>query len=398
MKPWQSITGMLNVEITSPVPEQTLDRILLSGIPIYRVTQISELACTLLIHRRDFPKMEEILQKQGAALRVRYRTGLFWQVRSLFHRPFLLLGLAVLIASALYLPSRIFFVEVTGNSTVPTRQILAAAEDCGIRFLASRKTVRSEKMKNSLLSSIPQLQWAGINTSGCRAVITVRERKEDPNEDNARIVSNIIADRDGYILSGTILSGTPLFQPGDTVQKGQVLVSGYTDCGILIEAGRAQGDILAQTNRSLTAVTPSESRSRTQLREIKTRYSLLLGKKRINFWKYSRIPQGDCVRMYEEYYVTLPGGFQLPAAVCIDRYFCYETQSAVLPEADAQLLLAQFSDQYLKHRMIAGEILQTQQTMEVTEDLYALTGSYVCAEIIGREIREQIGDQNEQRD
>ena len=102
--------------------------------------------------------------------------------------------------------------------------------------------------------------------------------------------------------------------------------------------------------------------------------------------------------MYEEYYVTLPGGFQLPAAVCIDRYFCYETQSAVLPEADAQLLLAQFSDQYLKRRMIAGEILQTQQTMEVTEDLYALTGSYVCAEIIGREIREQIGDQNEQRD
>lgn len=31
-------------------------------------------------------------------------------------------------------------------------------------------------MKNALLSAIPELQWAGVNTYGCRAVISVRER------------------------------------------------------------------------------------------------------------------------------------------------------------------------------------------------------------------------------
>ena len=89
-------------------------------------------------------------------------------------RPVLLAGLGILFLLAMYLPSRVLFIRVEGNMQIPDRQILAAAEECGIRFGASRREVRSEKVKNALLSSVPQLQWAGVNTAGCVATISVR--------------------------------------------------------------------------------------------------------------------------------------------------------------------------------------------------------------------------------
>ena len=164
-------------------------------------------------------------------------------------------------------------------------KILSAAEDCGIVFGASRRRVRSEKTKNALLSAIPQLQWAGVNTSGCVATISVRERTEAVQAEDSKFIQSIVAIRDGYVLSATVTEGTGLVIPGQSVQKGQILISGYTDCGICIRAEGAAGEVMAQTSRELEAVMPAKYDQRTQNREVRKHYSLLIGKKRIKLWK-----------------------------------------------------------------------------------------------------------------
>ena len=302
-----------------------------------------------------------------------------------------------LTAATLVLPTRILFFEVSGNENIPAKQILAAAEHCGISFAASRSQVRSEKVKNELLSMLPQLQWAGINTSGCRAVISVRERTEqEPHREDA-IVSDLISEQDGYVLSATVISGTAMVQPGDIITKGQILVSGYTDCGLYIQATRACGEILAQTNRDLTAVIPATYLVPGPITETKYVYSLLVGKKRINLWKDSRIFDAVCGRMYEEYFVTLPGGFQLPLALCIDRYDFYALQDVTKREAEVLQELLRFSDAYLVRRMTAGRILQKKQQLIHSEGVYILDSHYTCTEIIGKERREKIGEHDGKR-
>ena len=101
--------------------------------------------------------------------------------------------------------------------------------------------------------------------------------------------------------------------------------------------------------------------------------------------------------MYEEYYVSLPGGFQLPVAICIDRYPDYVLQEAVVPENEAKLLLQAFSEKYLIRQMRAGQIIQKQHNFSHRDDQYILNSSYTCAEIIGTEQREQIGAINGKR-
>lgn len=397
MEPWRTLSGILTVEFTSAVPENTLDAIITAQIPLSHVVRKSELTYQMRVSHRDYRTLSILLQRRGDHIKIVRKRGLYWTGKAFIQRPVLLVVFLLLLLFSYYLPTRIFFIRVDGNSAIPDRLILAAAEDCGIHFAASRKLVRSEKVKNALLAAVPDLQWAGINTSGCTAVISVRERAEEEQPDESSIVSSLIADRDGYILSATVTSGTAHCFPGEAVTKGQLLISGYTDCGICIRASRAEGEILAQTNRKTRAVIPEKCALPKAVGEARYKISALIGKKRINLWKDSRISDTCCGRMYEEYYVSLPGGFQLPLGICVDQYLDYELQEVALSEADARLLLQQSSEDYLMQQMVAGQIVRKQDNLSCIAGLYTLESSYTCNEMIGKEQREQIGDRNGKR-
>lgn len=391
---WKSLAGMVEVELTSAEPEAALGAVSTRGIEIFRVEQKGELTMRFRIRWKDYGMLAALCEKRGETLKLLRKSGLYWAGRQLLRRPVLLAGMAFFLALVLYLPSRVFFIRVEGNVTVPTRQILEAAGESGICFGASRRQVRSEKVKNALLSAVPQLQWAGVNTAGCVATISVRERTDAQASQQEWEVTSIVAARDGYILSGTVTRGNALFQVGQAVKAGQVLVSGYTDCGICIQATRAEGEITAQTNRTLEAVTPSQWVLRGEETGVHRKYSLLFGKKRINLWKDSGILDTTCGRMYMEYYVTLPGGFQLPLALCVEEFTSYETGTAELPQSGAEEALTEYADSYLLQQMVAGEIRSRLQTVCLDGGIYRLKGSYVCVEMIGRVQREQIGDTN----
>ncbi len=391
---FKSISGLLHVELTSAEPEAALAAVNGKGIELCRLQQISDLTCRFMIRRADYKALAALTNKRGENLKILKRIGIYWAIKGLAGRPVLLLGMAAILALSLYLPSRILFVRVEGNTTVPTRQILYAAEESGICFGSSRRTIRSEKVKNGLLASIPQLEWAGVNTSGCVATISVRERAYQSNPPEETGVSSIVADRDGLILSVTVTRGTGLCKVGQGVKTGQTLISGYTDCGIIIQAAPAEGEVYAQTNRELNAVTLSEYEKPGEVTSEGKKISLILGKKRINLWKDSGILTGSCGRMYEEYYVTLPGGFQLPIALCIETYVTRETVPGILDGAAAKEQLEDFAERCLREQMIAGEVLSREESVTKEQGVYALTGEYVCTEMIGRVQREKIGDIN----
>ncbi len=384
-----SIGGMLEAELTSAVPGDALAAISLTGIEILYLRQMDDLTCRFWIRNPDIVRLTELCKKRGEAIHIRKRTGIYWMLRTVFHRPVLLAGMVFFFCLVLFLPTRVLFVQVEGNADIPKKKILSAAESCGITFGASRRIVRSEKVKNALLAEIPQLQWAGINTSGCVATISVRERADAEETQPSHTVSHIVAQRDGFLLSGTVIQGNGLFQPGQTVKAGQILISGYTDCGLCIRAQRAVGEVYAQTKRELQAAGLCSSRIRQAEGSRKRKISLLLRKKRINLWKDSGISDTSCVRIYEEYYVTLPGGFVLPLALCVEEYIPYAVKS--VEDTDMEESLADFSRSYLLTQMAAGQIQNDTHTVTLENGLCTLNGVYICTEMIGRE---QIGDTN----
>lgn len=382
----------LHLELTSADPEEDICAIAALGIELVEVMKVSDLTFEFTISSNDFAKVKIICEKHGGKLKLCKRSGIYWQLNKLRNRPIFLTGLIIILLAALLLPTRVFFVHVYGNVKVPTRQILEAAQSSGISFGVSRREVRSEKVKNALLSNLPVLQWVGVNTSGCVANITVRERDETVDSKTPNRVTNIVADRDGYIISMDVTSGNPLCSPGQYVHAGQMIVSGYTDCGIYIQAGRSEAEVIGQTSRYFRAVTPSRVLIRKSSEKRKRYYSLLIGKKRINFWKGSGIMDATCGRIYQEKYAALPGGFQLPFALCVEEYVFGEVQTTVQSVDTVWDALSFFADDYLRKQMVAGVILSKEEWYSEMDGLICLDGEYICQEIIGREQIEKIGE------
>lgn len=389
---WKSVAGLVEVEITSADIAAAFQTINVSGIPVYHVKQTGNLTSRFEIHRRDYQKLSALTKKRGEKLRICRKTGLYWSVKKLVKRPVLLLGLAILLGLIFILPTRVLFVQVEGNHAVPDNRILAAAEECGISFWASRREVRSEKMKNALLSAVPQLQWAGINTYGCFAVISVREKAESAAVQTEKQVASIVAARDGLIESITVTRGNALCTIGQVVREGQVLISGYKDCGIYIQATRAEGEVYGKTYRNLDTLTPSVYKKRGDVTQVKQKFSLLVGKKRIILWKDSGIWDTSCGRMYEEYYITLPGGFRLPLAFVRETFTFNEMCEIDTEQAAAENLLTAFADDYVSAQMLAGQILRKSESVFLEDGVYCLKGQYLCLEMIGRVRTEQIGE------
>ena len=388
MRFWRSVRSEMTYRVVSADISAFLDSLGKQGIVLRKVIPEDELTILLTVSRTNGKKLEKIGDKKGIDIKIVERNGLFWDAAALWKRPVLLWGLIFLLALTLFLPTRVLFVRVEGNEILPTRQILAAAEDCGIRFGANRRRVRSEKVKNALLGQLPELKWAGVNTAGCVATISVRERPVPERTETGEGVSSIVANRDGYVLSCTAQSGSLQCVPGQAVREGQVLISGYTDCGLLIRATRAKGEIFALTRHKCRAVTPSDLLRRQVMVEERKKISLILGKKRINFYNGSGISHTTCGRMYAEYYIYLPGGFRLPIALWVETRTDWHVAPSECPAEDARERLSGFLKEYVQSLMICGEIRDVSERFSSTDELYRLEGDFLCREMIGRSRQE----------
>lgn len=391
MDVWKSLYGMVEVQILSAQPFESINTLSENGISLYCTQAIDDLTVNAQLYRKDLPKANKLLHKKGDRLKLVKKHGIYWRLKKLLKRPVLLAGMACVLMLISFLPTRIFFFRVEGNQSIPTRYLLEVAANCGISFGASRREVRSEKVKNALLEAIPQLQWAGINTSGCVATISVREREQEAEIQNIKTgVSSIVASKEGIIDACTATRGNLLCKVGQAVLPGEILISGYTDCGLSIRATQAQGEVYAVTKEEISAVAMAQYTQKDKILRTERKYAVIIGKNRINFYKGSGNLDGTCDKMYEERFLTLPGGFQLPVSLVTETWTYYAPEKGVLDENEVTSQLSDFSREYLLSQMIAGQILSKTEQTDYNDSAPRHTATYTCREMIGRVQEEEI--------
>ena len=376
----------IKLRITTAEAEMVFRRLLDRGIILLDIQKIDYLTIDLFVHKYQIDAVEECLKNANVSYCLLERRGWIWYIFDLKKRPVLVIGLLAFLVFTLWLPTRTLFVKVEGNVKLPEKLILEQASACGIHFGSSSKAVRSEKVKNALLQMNPQLQWVGVNTAGCVATISVRERSIPQLEDAKKAeVSSIIAGIDGVISEMVVLSGNSLCKVGQRVSVGDVLISGYTDCGIKIQAEVAKGEVFAYTMRQFTFVSPVPSGIKGEITGKHVCCHVKLGKKVIKLCNHSGIYSGSCDKMYVEKYLTLPGGFSLPVSLVYEVYLLRTSEELFsTPENSAGDWMACYATQYVTQQMLAGQILHAEQTLTGGTDFCQLIGIYACEEMIGK--------------
>lgn len=379
----------LSLEIKTADPVEFLSGINKLGIAVHDIIFVDELTVRLDIRSRFLNSIGDALEHTGGGYRVLHKP--FWDGLGYLFSKRLLLVICIfgILMLSLYVQNHILFVQVEGNDSLPEKIILQEAQACGVRFGVTRKVIRSEELKNKLLEKIPRVKWLGINTKGCVATILIEEQKiDDVTKNSNKQVGNVVAICDGIVLSKTVMEGTALCKVGQAVKKGEILVSGYTDCGMFIKATCAEAEILALTEHSQNVITPIIYQQRTHIRACSKQYSIQVGKKLIKLYKGSGISEGSCVKIYKQNYMSLPGGFVLPVCFLSEYIYKYETIDIMRDDIG---WLTDYSADYLNKHMVAGQVVSSKILEQESADAVSLYADYVCTEMISqREIEESI--------
>ena len=381
---WNRIVGTVRVELTAADPQLLIREAINRGMTLHDLEFPDPVRCLFSVPAADWKELRAMAAKKDAKLRILWKKGLLDRCRAWGKRPVLLLFLAAITSASIWLPGRILFVSVIGNETVPARLILETAAEFGLEFGASRRAVRSEQIKNELLGAIDALEWVGVNTSGSLATIQVRERSLQPEAAEERLC-DLVAGWDGLVETVTVTRGNGTVVPGQAVRRGEVLISGLLDLGICTKTVQAEGEVYARTLREKRAVLPANRIQREGKQDSVIKYSLLLGKKRINFYSDSGILMPTCGKMTMTYQIHLPGGFSLPVALVKECYTVCDANTNELERQEAEQILSGALEREVKNAMVAGTVLNRQTRLEKSGDAWILTGSYECREMIARQ-------------
>lgn len=375
--------GYVSIRIIGAEPEKFINVLSEKNIPFWDLRREDELHYTLSLYQKYIKTAEKLSYETFCSCEILEFHGLRQWMQKAKMRPVLTFGLPLALLCSLLLQNVVLAVDVEGNEKLHREEIIHALEELGIGVGSPSWNIDQQLTKNQMLNLLPELSWIGVNRSGCKLHVLVTERSFPKVKQQACPAANLIAARDGVLTDVIVTEGMKLCRPGDTVRKGQVLVSGFEDYGLILKGVCAEGEIYGQTWRSGTIVTPSSVKGKVYTGREWADYSLVIGRKRINLSGNSGISGASCDKMIDAAELQIPN-YSFPVRLEKTTFREYNIKELPLdPEAGEANLLSAW-ERLTASDMIAGKTESTETSFMASDGLYILRAESVCNEMLAR--------------
>lgn len=375
--------------VTGAFPERFLNLCGQRRIPFWDLEWLDALSFRLRLPLRCERELPDIARRSQCELRRDARFGVPPFLLRFRRRYAFLIGFFVTLAAVCALSRVIFTVEVTGNETVPSAEIVMAFSRLGFHEGTWGAGVDRNDLCQKVLLQVDGLSYCALNITGTRAEIIVREAEKPPAVVNESTASDVVAVASGVVQRVNCLQGKCLVAAGDAVEAGQVLISGTisstTAAGEECPAYQvcALGEIWAYTRRVLCAEIPLTAPVKTYTGQEKTRLLLtafgkdtvLFGKSGISGAEYDKITENVPLKL---------GDYTLPFSLLRETYRAYTTGERALSVSAAAEMLESDLDSRLETQIGGGEILDSSHTAVADGGILTVTLTADCLEQIGR--------------
>ena len=251
---------------------------------------------------------------------------------------------------------------------------------------------------NDALRGLPELSYLAINIYGTRAEVVVHEAEKKPELLEETVPADVVAKADGVIEDIHTESGRALFQDGDIVAKGEVLITGglelkgpeygTADLGQLVV--HAAGTVTARTWRTLEETIPVTVKAKEYTGEERTVWSIKILGYDLDFFQNSSISGGryDKITRTEQ---LAPFGRPLPLWVSSTTLRGYELADREIDREGAQEQLTEALLARLDELMEAGggQVLRTDFALREEDGRLTVTLLAECREDIGRTVKRE---------
>ena len=378
--------GSALCRLSGAEPAGFLNRCAAAGIRLNAVEPESATALRLTMPLRALPRAQRLAVRCQCELTPLRRRGASILLKRIWRRRaavFCLLAAFLLLAwSKLF----IWEIEVTGNRSVSTGAIRGALSDCGVGIGSFWPDIISDNLRSELLVRLPELAWATVNIHGSRAEVIVRERVAKPELFDENEPVDIVAERTGFVTEVRALCGTAMVRPGSAVLPGEVLIAGRADSAFSGERTlHAVGSVQAETYYTLSAAAPVTETVTGPGGARHDRWALLIGKKRVNFYRNASICTDNCDKITSVWECSIKGLFTLPLALM--RIRCTKWECAERPRDKTALRMA--LEQQLHAQLLSaldgGEIEQEHFSCSEADGRIVVCLRARCSENIAKE-------------
>jgi len=254
-------------------------------------------------------------------IKISGRFGLPYAVKRYKKRYVLAVGPVMLALFFMISSAFVWNIEVTGNTVTTTETVIKALEKNGFS-LGSRKSDNDYSMlAQKVLLDVPSLVWVSVNVKGTKAVVEVKERDIPPEIADLDTYSDIIATKDGLITYIAPFSGIATVKVGDSVTKGQTLISGqimYKDGSVAPCA--SYGEVKAKVWYTFAFECPKEIYVKQYTGREKHRYELNLFGKKIKLFNKSSISYKEYDNIIDNEQLCLGDDIYLPFYLTTTTY------------------------------------------------------------------------------
>lgn len=244
----QYLRGYLVISVSGRYPERFFNACASRHILIWNVFPHSQTVVRCCISNRGFRLLPKVAKKTNVRVKIIEKRGLPVRLKQLKKRKIFLFGILFFVLFLIVLNQFIWKIEIVGCQRVSSRTVRETLAECGLRVGVFRPKIDEKKLQNQMLLKMPELAWIWADKSGSRVTVQVKERIPRPKMFDKRDFCNLVAERDGVIDSMIVKGGTPMVQLGDTVQKGDILVSGLilSEKGVAPQKVQADAEIYAR--------------------------------------------------------------------------------------------------------------------------------------------------------
>ena len=373
--------GVVRLELVGAYPAAVLNAAAAAEVELWDAESAGENVLRLCSYERHLETLSRFAERSGCDLSILDRRGGRFGLRHVLRRPGLVIGAALAVMLLFVSSLFVWEIDVRGLDELSRGEVLRALEDSGFTVGCFWPGLQTEQLESEVMLRLPQIGWMAVNVSGSRAVVVVRERQEKPLIYDPADPCDLVAARSGLIRRVNVLAGQPLVRPGEIVTEGETLVTGALE-DLLggVRSVRARGAVMAETWYEISAVHPKTEERKTPKGLRRSRFALILGKRRLNLYISSGKAIDGCDKIISEY--TLGAGelFSLPIRVVREQLVPYENSPA--PDYDPALTARRLYA--MLESRTEGQILSHSFTPGQEGELYVLTLRAHCTENIAR--------------
>ncbi len=222
----QHYTGYVRVRLTGRSPERFFNLCRSSKILLWNIAcEKEEYRFFLLLP--DFYRIRPFARKAGVRVRIQEKLGLPFFLYRNRKRKLFAVGAASFFLLLFVLSHFIWNISFSGNLLFTDDMLTGQLREIGVCYGMPKSGVDCDRIEEELRSRCSRIVWVSAHVSGTRLQIRIRENETADGiplrEESPR---NLVAETAGTVVSILVRAGKAVVQPGDEVEKGQILVEG----------------------------------------------------------------------------------------------------------------------------------------------------------------------------